>query len=93
MKEESAHDPNVMMKEFNPLPREGRPTRKFDYFYEPYNYQVNTQKHMKFEEEPPPEVCEEHRILSQKWRNIKLTPWTQNRPESEAVFQRAYQKH
>lgn len=89
MKADSERDPNDMMKEFNPLPKEGMQTRMFDYFYEPYNYQVNTQKHMTFEEEPPPEVCEEHRILTPMWRDMKMTPWTQNRPESHAVFERA----
>ena len=38
MKADSERDPNDMMKEFNPLPKEGMQTRMFDYFYEPYNY-------------------------------------------------------
>ena len=45
---------------------------------------------MKFEAEPTPEMVEEERILTQRWRNLEMcTPWTNNRPESMIVHNRA----
>lgn len=45
---------------------------------------------MKFEDEPTPEMVEEHRILSHRWRNLTMCrPWTNNRPESMVVHERA----
>ena len=45
-----------MMEEHLPVPtRGGGLEKKFNYFYKPYNYEVNTRKFMKFEEDPPKE--------------------------------------
>ena len=73
-------------------PRGGILEEKFRYFYKPYNYIVNTQKFMKFEEEPAPEILEEHRALAPLWRNLQCTPWTQNRPESAIVHARSIEE-
>ena len=64
-------------------------TKKFTFFYKPYNYIVNTQKFMRFEEDPTPETLEEHHMLSPVFKNVKMTPWTQNRPESLKTHDRA----
>ena len=52
------------MAEFHPTPmRRSVLDTKFTYFYKPYNYIANTQKFMKFQEEPTPEILEEHKAL------------------------------
>jgi len=66
------------MSMYHPVPsRGGSLEKKFTFFYKPYNYIVNTQKFMKFEDDPTPEMLEEHRILSPHWRGLpESTPWT-----------------
>ena len=86
--------PGQMMAEYQPVPaRGGSLEKKFTFFYKPYNYIINTQKFMKFEEEPTPEVLEEQRVLAPCFANLKLTPWTDNRPESLVVHDRAVGEH
>ena len=66
------------MAEFHPTPfRKSALDEKFTYFFKPYNYTVNTQKFMKFLEDTPPEILEEHKALEPCWSNLGvLTPWT-----------------
>lgn len=90
MKQEKEKTPAQLMAEFHPVPqRGGSLEKKFTFFYKPYNYIVNTHKFMRFEEEPTPEILEEHRALSPYWRNLESTPWTNSRPESIVVHNRA----
>ena len=82
-----------MLEDHYPVPqRFSILDQKFTYFYKPYNYLVNTHKFMRFESEPQPEIFEEHRMLAPIWRNLEMTPWTQNRPESHIVHDRAIDK-
>ena len=54
------HTPAEMMAMHFPTPlAKTKLYESFTYYYKPYNYLANTQKFMKFEEEPPPEECEE----------------------------------
>lgn len=81
------------MADFHPVPqRGGSLEKKFTFFYKPYNYIVNTHKFMRFEEEPTPEILEEHRVLAPCWRNLEQTPWTNSRPESIIVHNRAVEE-
>ena len=50
-------EPAELMAMFQPEPAKGGSLeKKLHYFFKPYNYDVNIQKFMKFEEEPLPEV-------------------------------------
>ena len=81
------------MAEFHPTPmRRSVLDTKFTYFYKPYNYIANTQKFMKFQEEPTPEILEEHKALEPIWSNLTVTPWTQSRPESTIIHSRAIEE-
>lgn len=43
--------PHQLMTSFKPVPRRGcNLDKKFTFFYKPYNYAVNTEQHMEFEE-------------------------------------------
>ena len=63
--------------------------KKFTFFYKPYNYIANTQKYMRFEDDQTIDSVEELRAIEPRWRNLKFTPWTDRRPESSQVSQRA----
>ena len=81
------------MAEFHPTPmRKSVLDNKFTYFYKPYNYLVNTQKFMKFQEEITQEILEEHKALEPFWSNLEVTPWTQSRPESAIIHGRAFEE-
>ena len=59
------------MAMFHPVPTKGGSLeKKLHYFYRPYNYNINTQKFMKFEEEPQPEIVEEHKAIEPYWNNM-----------------------
>lgn len=52
--------PAELMAIFKPEPAKGGLLeKKLHYFFKPYNYNVNTQKFMTFEEEPLPEISKE----------------------------------
>ena len=80
------------MERFHPVPN-ATLQKKFTFFYKPYNYMVNTQKFMRFEEEPTPEIEEEYHMLDSYFNNVKMTPWTQNRPESQKIHGRAIKEY
>ena len=73
-----------MIQHFCPLPRRGGLLeRKIHYFYLPYNYEVNTQKFMKFEEQEEEEDQNEYRMLNEPLYNdfdVSEMPWTLSRP-------------
>ena len=48
---------------------------------------------MRFEEEPTPEIEEEYHVLEDYFNNVKMTPWTQNRPESQKIHGRAIKEY
>lgn len=54
---------------------------------------VNTQKFMKFEEEPAPEVLEEHKALMPVFSNLKHEPWMETREEFKVIHDRAMEKY
>ena len=85
--------PSQLLALFHPVPKRGGSLdKKFTWFYKAYDYTVNTQKFMKFEEDPPPEILQEHRAIRPVFGNFKCTPWTDNRPESYVVHNRAVEE-
>ena len=56
---DSVADPNALLKAFNPLPSEEM-QKKMDYFFMPYAPQNNTDKHMRFEDQPSVKSIPQH---------------------------------
>jgi hypothetical protein len=56
---DSVADPNALLKAFNPLPSEEM-QKKMDYFFMPYAPQNNTDKHMRFEDQPSVKLIPQH---------------------------------